>query len=83
MLTTFELDDDLAPLLDAEARQSGEPLSQTMNRVLRLHLPQSAPPTALPPFKVMGAKDLGLPVEWTSHKVEDLLDLLEGSDRHW
>jgi len=24
---------------------------------------------------------MGLPVEWTSHKVEDLLDILEGPDR--
>ena len=36
----------------------------------------------LPPFKVQ-ARPLGLPKEWTSHKVEDLLDILEGHDRKW
>lgn len=32
------------------------------------------------PFKIVPF-NLGLPPEWTSHKVEDLLDILEGLDR--
>jgi len=28
-----------------------------------------------------GSLELNLPPEWTSHKVEDLLDILEGPDR--
>jgi len=34
------------------------------------------------PFKVTPIF-AGLPPEWTSHKIDDLLDILEGSDRRW
>ena len=34
------------------------------------------------PFRVVPIMN-SLPSEWTSHKVEDLLDILEGTERRW
>lgn len=75
MRTTLALDDDVAALLKKEARKSGEPFKQVVNRYLRLGL--TAPKQlARKPFKVTPI-NLGLP---HYDKVEDLLEYLEGPD---
>jgi hypothetical protein len=74
------IDEDLAVLLEREVVRSGTPLEQTVSRLLRSGLRNQTAPT-LETFHVRGAKNVGLPKEWTSGKTEDLLDLLEGTDR--
>jgi len=73
--TTLTLDEDVANLLRKEARKSGEPFKQVVNRFLRLGLTATKQPLRKPfvvkPFK------LGLP---HFEKVEDLLEQLEGPD---
>lgn len=75
MRTTLTLDEDVANLLRKEARKSGEPFKQVVNRFLRLGLTATKQPLRKPfvvkPFK------LGLP---HFEKVEDLLEQLEGPD---
>jgi hypothetical protein len=73
--TTLTLDDDVASLLKKEARKSGEPFKQVVNRFLRLGL--TIKPAVRKPFKVTPI-DLGLPRDF--EKVEELLEYLEGSD---
>lgn len=75
MRTTLTLDDDLAALLNKEARKSGEPFKQVVNRYLRLGLTASKQP-ARKPFKVK-PWNLQLP---PFEKVEELLEYLEGPD---
>jgi len=72
--TTLTLDDDVASLLKKEVRKSGEPFKQVVNRFLRLGL--TAKPVARKPF-VVRPMNLKLP---PFEKVEELLELLEGSD---
>jgi hypothetical protein len=74
--TTLTLDDDVASLLSKEARKSGEPFKQIVNRFLRLGLTASKQP-ARKPFKVTPI-NLGLPRDFD--KVEDLIEYLEGPD---
>ncbi len=74
MRTTLTLDDDVASLLKKEARKSGEPFKQVVNRFLRLGL--TAKPAARKPFKVKPF-NLKLP---PFEKVEELLEYLEGPD---
>ncbi len=74
MRTTLTLDDDVASLLKKEARKSGEPFKQVVNRFLRLGL--TAKPAARKPF-VVKPRNLGLP---PFEKVEELLEFLEGPD---
>lgn len=76
MRTTLTLDDDVASLLTKEARKSGEPFKQIVNRFLRLGLTASKQP-ARKPFKVTPI-NLGLPRDFD--KVEDLIEYLEGPD---
>lgn len=76
MRTTLTLDDDVAALLNKEARKSGEPFKQVVNRYLRLGLTAPKRP-ARKPFKVTPI-DLGLPRDFD--KVEELLEYLEGPD---
>jgi hypothetical protein len=73
--TTLTLDDDVAALLNKEARKRGEPFKQVVNRYLRLGLTASNQP-ARKPFIVKPWK-LGLP---PFEKVEELLEHLEGPD---
>ena len=75
MRTTLTIDDDVAALLKKEARKSGEPFKQVVNRFLRLGL--TAKPLARKPFKVTPI-NLGLPRDFD--KVEELLEYLEGPD---
>jgi predicted RNase H-like HicB family nuclease len=64
------------------------PRNDVPKKVRFIEIPEPSPVTAsheIPteePFKVKPIF-LGLPPEWTSHKVEDLLDILEGHDRRW
>ncbi|MGA8764069.1 MAG: hypothetical protein WB562_14480 [Candidatus Sulfotelmatobacter sp.] len=75
MRTTLTLDDDVAAMLSKEARNSGEPFKQVVNRFLRLGL--TAPKQPLrKPFKVK-PWNLNLP---PFEKVEELLEYLEGPD---
>lgn len=80
MRTTLTLDDDVASLLEKEVRRSGEPMKQTVNRLLRSGLQQAGSPVRLKPFKVR-SKKLGLPAEWTSGSVSELIEMLEGPGR--
>jgi hypothetical protein len=73
--TTLTLDDDVAALLQKEARKSGEPFKQVVNRLLRLGFTASKQPSRKP-FKVKPI-NLGLP---HYDKVEELLEYLEGPD---
>ena len=77
MRTTLTLDEDVADLLKKEVRRSGEPLKQTVNRLLRNGLQETTAPIPLSPFKVEPFS-LGLPPEWTSGSTEELLELLDG-----
>lgn len=74
MRTTLSLDDDLAALLKQEARQTGEPFKQVVNRYLRRGITAKQP--SRKPFKVKPF-NLGLP---PFEKVEELLEWLEGPD---
>jgi hypothetical protein len=68
------LDEDVAKLLEKEARKSGHSFKQVVNDTLRLGLTAAKQPPRKP-FKVKPI-DLGLPRDFD--KVEDLLDYLEG-----
>jgi hypothetical protein len=73
--TTLTLDDDVAALLKKEARKSGEPFKQVLNRIIRLGFVAAKEPPRKP-FKVKPI-NLGLP---HYDKVEELLERLEGPD---
>jgi hypothetical protein len=73
--TTLTLDDDVAALLKKEARKSGEPFKQVVNRYLRVGL--TAPKKAVRKRFVITPINLGLP---HYDKVEELLEYLEGPD---
>jgi hypothetical protein len=73
--TTLTLDDDVASLVNKEARKSGQPFKQVVNRLLRLGLAAAKHPVRKP-FVVKPIK-LGLP---HFEKVEELLEHLEGPD---
>ena len=77
MRTTLTLDEDVAAKLRAEARRSGEPFKQTVNRVLRTGLNVRAQAASLPPFKVK-ARPLGLRPGFNYDKVWDLIEKIEG-----
>ena len=76
MRTTLTLDDDVASLLNKEARKSGESFKHVVNRFLRLGLTAAKQPVRKP-FKVTPI-NLGLPRDFD--KVEDLLEYLEGPE---
>ena len=75
MRTTLTLDNDVATMLDKEARKSGHSFKQVVNDALRRGLTAAKQP-ARKPFKVTPI-NLGLP---HYDKVEDLLEYLEGPD---
>ncbi len=69
------LDDDVAELLVAEIRRSGEPRDQVVNRVLRAAL--SAQPQPRKPF-VIQPKKMGLPPGLSYDNIEELIEAVEG-----
>lgn len=77
MRTTLTLDDDVAAKLRAEARKSGQPFKQTVNRVLRIGLNVRAQAARLSPFKVK-ARPLGLRPGFSFDKVSELIEQIEG-----
>jgi hypothetical protein len=50
--TTLTLDDDVAALLEKENRRAGEPMKQTVNRMLRLGLADAIRPVQRERFVV-------------------------------
>lgn len=79
MRTTLTLDDDVASLLNKEARRSGESLKETVNRLLRLGLIAVKQPVRKP--FVVKSMNLRLPPGMSFDNVEELLDQLEGPYR--
>jgi hypothetical protein len=75
--TTLTLDDDVASLLKKEIRRTGLPMKQAVNSLLRSGLQQAASPVKPRRFKVK-ARGIGLPAEWTSGSVSELIEMLEG-----
>ncbi len=74
---TVTLDDDVARLLAQERRRSGAPLDRIVNHFLRLGLMASK----RPPRRrfIVTPRNIGLPPGLSYDKVEELLELLEGS----
>jgi len=73
--TTLTLEDDLAKLLEKEARKSGHSFKQVVNDTLRRGLTAAKQPVRKP-FAVTPI-NTGLP---HYDKVEDVLEYLEGPD---
>ncbi len=76
MRTTLTLDDDVATLLNKEARRTGAPFKQVVNQTLRLGLMAAKQPSRKP--FVVTPINLGLPRDFD--KVEELLEYLEGPE---
>ena len=80
MRTTLTLDDDVAALLEKENLRTGEPMKQTVNRVLRSGLFQAAKP-AKPKRFVVKPFDTGITAEqwktWGETKIEEILEQAE------
>jgi hypothetical protein len=79
MRTTLSLDDDVAQLLNKEARRSGDSFKKVVNRFLRAGLIASKQPTRKP--FIVKPWDLKPPAGLSFDNVEDLLDNLEGPER--
>jgi hypothetical protein len=75
--TTLTLDDDVANLLQKEIRRTGLPMKQAVNNLLRSGLQQASAPMKPKKFKVK-ARGIGLPTEWSSGSVSELIEMLEG-----
>jgi hypothetical protein len=58
-------------------RRTGQPLKVTVNALLRSGLQQATAPVKPKPFKVK-ARRIGLPAEWTSGSIPELLEMSEG-----
>jgi hypothetical protein len=76
--TTLTIDDDVASLLEKEMRRTGQPLKTTVNHLLRSGLQQAAAPVKPKPVRIT-TRRLGLPKEWTSGSVSELIEMLEGT----
>jgi hypothetical protein len=75
--TTLTLDDDIGAKLKEQARQSGKPFKEVVNRFLRIGL--NAPEQPRPKNRfVVKARPLGLPSGLSYDNIGDLLDQLEG-----
>lgn len=77
MHTTLTLDDDLAALLEREAKKSGMTFEDAVNHFLRQGMKQPPQKTALKPF-VVKSKPLGLPPGLSYDCIGQLLEDLEG-----
>ena len=80
MRTTLTLDEDVARQLEMENRRTGEPMKQTVNRLLRTGLQQAANPPKPTRF-VVKPFDTGITSEqwkrWEGRKLEDILEEAE------
>lgn len=77
MRTTLTIDDDLAKLMEAEVRRSGDSFKGTVNRLLRQGLTASRKPQPRKRFVVTPkAVNTGLGTRY--QKVQDLLEALDG-----
>ncbi len=76
MRTTLSLDDDVARLLEREARRSGSSFKEVVNRFLRAGLMAGRRPNRKP-FTVV-PRNLGLPAGRSYDNIEQLLEALEG-----
>jgi hypothetical protein len=74
--TTLTLDEDVAALLNKEARKSGEPFKQLVNRLLRLGLTAAKHPVRKP--FVVKPWNLRPPPGVDFDNVEELIEALEG-----
>ena len=81
MRTTLSLDDDVANLLQKENRRAGEPMKQTVNRLLRSGLAQAASPRPRPKRFIVKPFDTGITREqwakWDGLKIEEILEEAE------
>jgi hypothetical protein len=75
--TTLTIDDDVAALLERENRRAGEPMKQTINRILLTGLTHAANPPKPKRFVVRPIQGMRLPSEWTSGSVQELIDMVE------
>ena len=80
MRTTLTIDDDVAALLEKENRRAGEPMKQTVNRILLAGLMHATNPPKPKRFVVKPIQGMSLPSEWTSGSVQELIDMVEGSN---
>ena len=76
MRTTLTLDDDVARLVEKEAKRSGDSFKQVVNRLLRLGLTASKNPIRKP--FVVTPRPMGLPPRLSYDNIEELLEALEG-----
>lgn len=80
MRTTLTLDDDVARLVQNEAKRSGESFKGTVNHLLRLGLTAARKPEKKKRF-VVTPFALGTGLGTRYQNVEELLDALEGPIR--
>ncbi len=80
MRTTLTIDDDVAALLEKENLRTGEPMKQTVNRVLRCGLLHAARPVKPKRF-VVKPFDTGITSEqwktWGETSLEEILQQTE------
>lgn len=80
MRTTLTLDDDVAALLERENRRAGEPMKQTINRLLRSGLKATAKPAKPRKFVVIPL-DLGItPEQWAKWRGKSLQEIFDEAD---
>jgi hypothetical protein len=79
MATTITLDEDASALVEQEARRAGLTAAEAVNRVLKIQLGTVAAPSPIKPF-VVHPLAMNLPAEWTSGKVQDLMDQLDAQE---
>ena len=77
MRTTLTLDDDVSAKLREQARKSGKPFKEVVNRLLRIALNAPEQPRHRKRF-VVKARPLGLPSGLSYDNLGDLLEQLEG-----
>ena len=79
MRSTLTIDDDLAALVNAEVRRSGQPYKVVVNELLKLGLASKRRPVARSAFKVK-PRALGLPPGGNYDDIAAVLEELEGPE---
>jgi hypothetical protein len=75
--TTLTLDEDVAKQLEKENLRAGEPMKQTVNRVLRYGLAQAANPAKPKKFVVKPIEGLTTPEQWAKWSGKSIWEILE------